>query len=92
MHLLYLNGESLHDCADMDDTNIHFSDLIKVFEQHFNLLSTCSSFQDYQIYQLRKRNHSSTSTQPEHSPVLMSHEYNYSPETTILHISSSTGK
>lgn len=30
MHLLYLNGETLHDCADMDDKNIHFSDLIKV--------------------------------------------------------------
>jgi hypothetical protein len=30
MHLLYVNGETLHDCADMDDTNIHYSDLIKV--------------------------------------------------------------
>ncbi len=30
MHLLYLNGETLHDCADMDDQNIHFSNIIKV--------------------------------------------------------------
>jgi hypothetical protein len=30
MHLLYLNGEKLYDCADMDDKNIHFSDIIKV--------------------------------------------------------------
>lgn len=30
MHLLYLNGQILHDCADMDDKNIHFSDIIKV--------------------------------------------------------------
>jgi hypothetical protein len=30
MHLLYLNGEKLHDCADMDDKNIYFSDIIKV--------------------------------------------------------------
>jgi hypothetical protein len=30
MHLLYLNGETLYDCADMDDKNIHFSDIIKV--------------------------------------------------------------
>jgi hypothetical protein len=31
MHLLYLYGESLQDCSDMDDRNIHFSDIIKVF-------------------------------------------------------------
>jgi hypothetical protein len=30
MHLLYLNGETLHDCVNMDDKNIHFSDIIKV--------------------------------------------------------------
>ena len=30
MHLLFLNGENLHDCAEMEDTNVHFSDLIKV--------------------------------------------------------------
>jgi hypothetical protein len=31
MHLLYLNGDkTLHDCDDMDDKNIHFSDIIKV--------------------------------------------------------------
>jgi hypothetical protein len=31
MHLLYLNrDQTLHDCADMDDKNIHFSDMIKV--------------------------------------------------------------
>lgn len=37
MHLLYLNGENLHDCAEMEDTNINFTDLIKVkgFSQSF---------------------------------------------------------
>jgi hypothetical protein len=31
MHLLYLNGDkTLHDCSDMDEKNIHFSDMIKV--------------------------------------------------------------
>lgn len=31
MHLVYLNGDrTLHDCGDMDEKNIHFSDLIKV--------------------------------------------------------------
>jgi len=30
MHLLYLNGETFHDCVDMDDKNIHFSNIIKV--------------------------------------------------------------
>jgi len=31
MHLLYLKGDrTLHDCADMDEKNIHFSDIIKV--------------------------------------------------------------
>jgi len=31
MHLLYINGDkTLHDCADMDEKNIYFSDIIKV--------------------------------------------------------------
>jgi len=31
MHLLYLNDDkTLHDCDDMDEKNIHFSDIIKV--------------------------------------------------------------
>ncbi|UJR37422.1 hypothetical protein I4U23_030125 [Adineta vaga] len=46
MHLLYLNGATLHDCADMDDRNIHFSDIIK----------------DYQSYKLSKRSLSTTSS------------------------------
>lgn len=33
MHLLYLNDDkTLHDCNDMDEKNIHFSDIIKVIE------------------------------------------------------------
>lgn len=35
MHLLYLNGDkTLHDCADMDDKNIHFSYIIKVKQEN----------------------------------------------------------
>jgi hypothetical protein len=31
MHLLYLNDDrTLHDCADMDEKNIYFSDTIQV--------------------------------------------------------------
>ena len=40
MHLLYLNGDkTLHDCGDMDDRNVHFSDIIKVRRAH--TLSRC---------------------------------------------------
>ncbi|CAF3649637.1 unnamed protein product [Adineta steineri] len=46
MHLLYLSGKTLHDCADMDDKNIHFSDIIK----------------DYQSYKLTKRTLSTASS------------------------------
>ncbi|CAF3458633.1 unnamed protein product [Rotaria socialis] len=86
MHLLYLNGETLHDCAKMDDKNIHFSDIIK----------------DYQSYKLTKRNLSSSSTQIEtfsfETPSLQINNTNlssnailnlFTPETKLIHMSQS---
>ncbi|CAF0889575.1 unnamed protein product [Rotaria sordida] len=47
MHLLYLNDDkTLHDCYDMDEKNIYFSDIIK----------------DYQSYRVAKRTFSISST------------------------------
>ncbi|CAF3483448.1 unnamed protein product [Rotaria sp. Silwood1] len=47
MHLLYLNDDkTLHDCSDMDNKNIYFTDIIK----------------DYQSYRLTKRTLSTSST------------------------------
>ncbi|CAF2445769.1 unnamed protein product [Rotaria sp. Silwood2] len=89
LHLLYLNGETLHDCANMDDKNIHFSDFI----------------QDYQSYKLTKRSlstASSSSNQNENSlfetPNLQINNNNlisntimnsHTPETKLIHFSQS---
>ena len=47
--------------------------------------------QDYKTCKLRKRNPSSNSSQPDRSLPIDSNHHGHSPETTILHISSSTG-
>ncbi|CAF4599059.1 unnamed protein product [Rotaria sp. Silwood1] len=87
IHLLYLNGETFHDCANMDDKNIHFCEFIK----------------DYQSYKLTKRTlsttSSSSSSQNENfsfeTPNLQINNNNFSsntiinshtPETKLLHM------
>ena len=72
MHLLYLNDDkTLHDCMDMEENNVYYSDAVKVSDCRTTtvLFSSFSIRQDYQSYRSTKRTASvsSTSSNPSES-------------------------
>jgi hypothetical protein len=105
MHLLYLNDDrTLHDCADMDEKNIYFSDTIQVMFL-FNMSFYWNySFQDYQSYRLTKRSLSTSSASSgsndnsgfdtpnlQLTNSISPSNNSYALETKIIHIGQPTG-